>query len=117
GRDAEHIDAPVREPGEHIHDVVLIDQGVGQLYQRLHHFGFPAHPRLTSLPSAAARSSGSGLRTAILVAESGRLRYHGYLGARGSWQPELAGDNVSRYVRKQAIGAERVRLEADERIG
>ena len=33
GGDAEQMDAPVREPGQHVDDVVVVDQGVGHLDQ------------------------------------------------------------------------------------
>ena len=31
GGDAEHADAPVREPGQQVHDVVVVNEGVGHL--------------------------------------------------------------------------------------
>ena len=33
GGDAEQTDAPVRQPGQQVHDVVVVDQGVGHLDQ------------------------------------------------------------------------------------
>ena len=62
---AQQAHAAVGEPGEQLHDVEVVDQGVGQLDQRLHNGGLSGH--LSSLLSAWGADSpgagpGSGLR-------------------------------------------------------
>jgi hypothetical protein len=55
GGDAEQVHAPVRQTGQQVDDVVVVDEGVGHLDQRPDHVGFAGHP---SSPPECERPGG-----------------------------------------------------------
>jgi hypothetical protein len=61
GGDAKEGNASVRDPGQHVDDVIVAGQGVGHLDQRPDHVGFPGHLHSPSrAPNGRSGAAGTG---------------------------------------------------------